>query len=85
LIRHRSGVSLEILVVLLLEGLLKLFHLFADLIALEVAQPLLVVLGQGAGELIDAILLENARGDLGDGLTNALFIRLGRFGHALRQ
>jgi len=61
----------------LLESLLKLFDLLVDLVGLQIAQPLLIVLGQAVGELADAILFQHIRRDLADGHANALLIGLG--------
>jgi len=62
--------------ILLLEGLLDLFDLVVDLIALEVAQPLLITLGKAVGELTDAIFLQRVRGDLADGHADARLVGL---------
>ena len=77
LIGHRRLIGLEILVVLLLESRLELFDLVADLVALEIGQPLLIVLGKAVGELADPIFFQNVGRNLGDGCANARLIGLG--------
>jgi len=77
LISHGCRIGREVLLVFLLEGLLELFDLVADLIALKIGQPLLIILRQVGGDLIDSILFQNRRGDLGDGVANARLISLG--------
>jgi len=77
LLGHCCLLGIEILLILLLEGLLELFDLVADLIALEIRQPLLVAFGKAVGELADAIFFQRVGRDLGDGLTNASLIGLG--------
>ncbi len=71
MIGQRGLIWLEILVVLLLEGLLELFGLFVDLITLKGAQPLLIALGETVGELADAVFLQGIRRDLADGHADA--------------
>jgi len=63
--------------ILLLEGLLELLDLVADLITLEIGEPLLIVLGKAVGELADPIFFQHVGRHLGDCLANARLIGLG--------